>query len=32
MSISEYPIYKFFSKTNTSIPVNETTVFETDKY
>ena len=27
MSISEYPIYKFFSKTNTSIPVNETEQF-----
>ena len=24
MSISEYPIYKFFSKTSTTIPVNET--------
>ena len=27
MSISDYPIYKFFSKTNTSIPVNETEQF-----
>ena len=27
LSISEYPIYKFFSKTNTSIPVNETEQF-----
>ena len=27
MSISEYPIYKFFSITNTSIPVNETEQF-----
>ena len=27
MSISEYPIYQFFSKTNTSIPVNETEQF-----
>ena len=24
LSISEYPIDKFFNKTNTSIPVNET--------
>ena len=27
LSISEYPIYKFFSKTNTSIPVKETKQF-----
>ena len=27
LSISEYPIYKFFSKTNISIPVNETEQF-----
>ena len=27
LSISEYPIYKFISKTNTSIPVNETEQF-----
>ena len=27
LSISEYPIYKFLSKTNTSIPVNETEQF-----
>ena len=27
LSISEYPIYRFFSKTNTSIPVNETEQF-----
>ena len=27
LSISEYPIYKFFSKTNTSIHVNETEQF-----
>ena len=27
LSISEYPIYKFFSKINTSIPVNEVEQF-----